>query len=595
MVQERPVERRLSAILAADVAGYSRLMHSAEESTHAKLTAVLIEVVNPAIAEHGGRIVKNTGDGLLAEFASAVGALRAAILFQTRVDELTVGDAEDNRLCFRVGINIGDVIVEPHDIFGDDVNITARLESIADPGGICISSSAYDQVRGKVAVEFADLGEKRLKNIARAVRVYAVIRDGSSNPRRAAERASSGAPAAPRLSMVVLPFANLGGGLEQDYFAEGITESLTTDLSRIDGTFVIACNTALTFKGKAIDVQQLGRELNVNYVLEGSVQRGASRLRVNVQLIDAETRAHLWADRFDKPMTDLLEMQDEIVARLANALDAQLIEAEARRAEQSPHPDAIDLCFQDRHSLNKGRLPENLAQAHCFFERALALDPENVEALVGKANIDLITASTFMVDDRDAHFAVAEVTLNDVLSIAPRHARAHALFGMLQLFTRRAVQAIREFEQALALDRNLATAHAMIGFAKVFIGRGAESEAHIQQAFRLSPRDSNAYRWMHWLGVAKLILGADAEAVNWLRRCLEANRNYPIVHFQLAAALALVGSLDEARAAARAGLARDPAFTIRRTRGLILGTDPTFRAGSRRIRDGMLMAGVPEG
>jgi TolB-like protein len=422
----------------------------------------------------------------------------------------------------------------------------------------------------------------------------AAIRDTATSTKRD-ERARLGPLSPAHLSIVVLPFANLGGGLQQDYFAEGITESLTTDLSRIDGTFVIACNTALTFKGKAIDVQQLGRELNVNYVLEGSVQRGASRLRVNVQLIDAETRAHLWADRFDKPMTDLLEMQDEIVATLANALDAQLIEAEAHRAERSPHPDAIDFCFQGRHLRNKGITSENLAQARCFFERALELDPANIEALVGKASIDLSTATTFMVDDRDAHFAAAEATLIKVLSMAPSHARAHMSFGILRLFTRGATQAIGEFEQALALDRNLATAHAMIGFAKAFIGRGAESEAHIQQAFRLSPRDSGAYRWMHWLGVAKLILGADAEAVDWLRRCLEANRNYTIVHFQLAAALALVGSLDEARASVRAGLALDPAFTIRRTRGLMLSTDPTFRAGSKRIRDGMLMAGVPEG
>ena len=236
-----------------------------------------------------------------------------------------------------------------------------------------------------------------------------------------------------------------------------------------------------------------------------------------------------------------------------------------------------------------------MAQARGFYERALALDPENVEALVGKANIELSTATTFMVDDRDAYFAAAEASLIKVLSMAPSHARAHMGFGILQLFTTGAVQAIGEFEQALALDRNLATAHAMIGFAKVFIGRGAESEAHIQQAFRLSPRDHTAYRWMHLLGVVKLILGADTEAVDWLRRCLEANRNHTIGHFQLAAALALVGSLDEARAAARAGLALDPGFTIRRTRGLILGTDPTFRAGSKRIRDGMLMAGVPEG
>jgi TolB-like protein len=399
----------------------------------------------------------------------------------------------------------------------------------------------------------------------------------------------------PRLSIVVLPFANIGGDREQDYFIDGVTESLTTDLSRINGAFVIAHSTSFTFKGKAVDVTKLGRELNVRYVLEGAVQRGGNRVRVNVQLIDAETRAHLWADRFDKPMTDLLEMQDEIVARLANALDAQLIEAEARRAERSPHPDAIDLCFQGRHSLNKGRTPENLAQARCFFERAFTLDPENVEALVGKATIDLITAAAFMVDDRDARFAVAEVTLNKALSIAPRHARAHASFGWVQVFTRRAAQAIGEFELALALDPNLASAHAMIGFAKVFIGRGAESEAHFQQAFRLSPRDSNAYQWMHNLGVTKLILGADAEAVDWLRQSLEANRNSPIVHFQFAAALALVGSLDEARAAARAGLALDPAFTIRRTRGLILSSDPTFRTGSIRIRDGMRMAGIPEG
>ncbi|WFU78333.1 winged helix-turn-helix domain-containing tetratricopeptide repeat protein [Bradyrhizobium sp. CIAT3101] len=398
----------------------------------------------------------------------------------------------------------------------------------------------------------------------------------------------------PRLSIVVLPFVNIGGDREQDYFIDGVTESLTTDLSRINGAFVIAHSTSLKFKGKAVDVTKLGRELNVRYVLEGAVQRGGNRLRINVQLIDAETRAHLWADRFDKPMTDLLEMQDEIVARLANALDAQLIEAEARRAERSPHPDAVDLCFQGRHSLNKGRTPENMAEARCFFERASALEPENVEALVGKAEIALTTATAFMADDRDAHLAAAEAALLKVLSMAPRHARAHMSFGWMQLFTRRAVEAIGEFERALALDRNLATAHALTGFAKVFIGRGAESEAHIQQAFRLSPRDSSAYRWMHWLGVVKLILGAEAEAVDWLRRCLEANRNYPIVHFQLAAALALVGSLDEARAAVRAGLALDPGFDIGRTRGLMLSRDPTFRAGSSRIRDGMLMAGVPE-
>ena len=318
MVQERPVrvERRLSAILAADVAGYSRLMHNDEEATHARLTALLTDAVKPAIAEHGGRIVKNTGDGFLAEFPSAVEAVRAAMQFQTRIHELTVGDAEDRRIAFRVGINIGDVIVEPHDIFGDGVNIAARLESIAEPGGICISSSAYDQVRGKVGVEFADLGEQNLKNIARPVRAYAVVRDGPS-PATHAERARPDALSPPRLSIVVLPFANLSGDPEQDYFVDGVTESLTTDLSRISGSFVIARNSAFSYKGKAIDVRQVGRELNIRYVLEGSVQRSGNRLRVNVQLIDAESGQHLWAERFEKPVADLFDMQDEIVSRLA--------------------------------------------------------------------------------------------------------------------------------------------------------------------------------------------------------------------------------------------------------------------------------------
>jgi TolB-like protein/class 3 adenylate cyclase len=347
MPQEPPnrVERRLSAILAADVAGYSRLMHNDEEAIHAKLTALLAGGVQPVIAEHGGRVVKNTGDGFLAEFPSAVEALRAAMQFQTRIEELTIGDVEDRRIAFRVGINIGDVIVEPHDIFGDDVNIAARLESIAEPGGICISSSAYDQVRHKVGVEFADLGEQNLKNIPHPVRAYAVVPEKPS-PATHAESAWRGALSAPRLSIVVLPFANLSGDPEQEYFVDGITESLTTDLSRISGSFVIGRHTAFTYKNKAVDLKQVGRELNVRYVLEGSVQRSGSRLRVNVQLNDAGTGNHLWAERFDKPLANLFDMQDEIVSRLANTLNAQLIAFEARRAERSLHPSALDLYFQ---------------------------------------------------------------------------------------------------------------------------------------------------------------------------------------------------------------------------------------------------------
>ena len=285
MVQERPVrvERRLAAILAADVAGYSRLMHHDEEATHTKLTALLADGVAPAISDHGGRIVKNTGDGFLAEFPSAVGAVRAALQFQSRVKELTAADAEDRRIAFRVGINVGDVIIEPHDIFGDGVNIAARLESIAEPGGICVSSSAYDHVQGKIGVRFVDLGEQNLKNIDRPVRAYAALPDGLGAATQT-ERARSSPCSPPGLSIVVLPFANLSGDPNQDYFVDGVTESLTTDLSRISGSFVIGRHTAFTYKGMALDLKKIGRELNVRYVLEGSVQRSGKRLRVNVQL-----------------------------------------------------------------------------------------------------------------------------------------------------------------------------------------------------------------------------------------------------------------------------------------------------------------------
>src|ERR1700730_16332069 len=405
MVQERPVrvERRLAATLAADVAGDSRLMHHDEEATHAKLTTLLADSVTPAIREHGGRIVKNTGDGFLAEFPSAVEAVRAAVQFQTLVKEITAADEEGRRIAFRVGINVGDVIVEPHDVFGDGVNIAARLESIAEPGGICISSSAHDYIRGRVGIEFDDLGEQNLKNIAHPVRAYAAVTHGRSAPTRT-DGIGPITRSPPRLSIVVLPFANLSGDPEQDYFVDGMTESLTTDLSRISGSFVIGRHTAFTYKGKAVDVKQVGRELNARYVLEGSVQRGGDRLRVNVQLIAAETGTHVWAERFDKPIADLFDMQDEIVSRLANTLNAQLVEAEARRAERTLHPDAIDLSFQGSSCWNKGMTAEHMAQARGFFERALTLDPKNIEALVGIAAVDGASAGFFIVKDRDARF-----------------------------------------------------------------------------------------------------------------------------------------------------------------------------------------------
>jgi TolB-like protein/Tfp pilus assembly protein PilF len=588
------VERRLAAILVADIAGYSRLMHASEEATHARVTALLTNTITPAIAEHGGHVIKTTGDGFLAEFASAVDAVRAAMQFQGSVYNITIGDVPDEQILFRVGINIGDVIVQADDIFGDGVNIAARLEGIAEPGGICLSASAYDQVYGKIGIEFSDLGEQSLKNIARPVRAYAVVPDGS----RAATPGGNAAPvplSTPRLSIVVLPFVNIGDDPEQEYFVDGVIESLTTDLSRIRGSFVIARNTAFAFKGKSPDVRQIGRELNVRYVLEGSVQRSGNRLRINVQLIEAETSNHLWAERFDKPVAGLFDMQDEMVSRLANALDAQLIEAEAQRAGRSMYRDAMDLYFQGRACWNKGMTPEYLTQARDFFERALALDAGNVDAMVGWATVVATIAGSFASDDRAAQLAAAETTLTKALSMAPRHAGAHLSLGAVQMFTNRAALGIGECERALALDHNLADAHGCIGMAKYFVGRAEETEAHILEALRLSPRDIYAYRWMLFVGIAKAQLGADTEAVDWLRRSIEANRNFPLAHFHLAEALALLGQLDEARAAAQAGLALQPDFTLLRYRINALSDNPAYLAGRERSCKGMRLAGVPEG
>jgi TolB-like protein len=400
---------------------------------------------------------------------------------------------------------------------------------------------------------------------------------------------------AARLSIVVLPFANLSGDPEQDYFVDGVTESLTTDLSHIAGSFVIARNTAFTFKDKAIGVREIGGELNVRYVLEGSVQRAGNRLRVNVQLIDAEAGNHLWAERFDKPVADLFDMQDEIVSRLANALDTQLIAAEARRSHRSLHPDAMDLCFQGMACWHKGLTNEYLAQSRGLYERALALDPGNAEALVGIANADVALGVAGYADDRSARLAAAEATLIKALSITPRHARAHAILGLVQISTNRTAQGIAKCEQALVLDRNFAMAHAFIGNAMSQLGRAAETDAHVNEALRLSPRDTYAGYWMVWVGFAKLQLSADTEAITWLRRGLEANHNYPGGHFHLAAALGLLGSQSEARGAAQAGLALDPTFTIRRYRAAVRSDNPIYLAGRERIYEGMRIAGVPEG
>ena len=418
----------------------------------ARLRALRSDLIDPTIAVHHGRVVKRTGDGSIVEFRSVVDAVRCAI----EVQNGNAGLPPERRIELRIGIHLGDVVEESDgDLMGDGVNIAARLEGISGPGAICLSEQAHWQVKGRLDLAVTDLGPTQLKNIAEPIRVYSLDVGPPTKPKPASGPAPEKS-APPRLSMVVLPFANIGGDPEQEHFVDGVTESLTTDLSRLRGSFVIGRNTAFTYKGKAVDLKQIGRELNVRYVLEGSVQRGGNRMRVNVQLIETETGNHLWAERFDKPLADLFDMQDEIVARLANALNTELGAAEARRAEQAPTPDSMDCYFQGLARLNKGLTPDNVAQARGFFDRALSADRNNVDALVVSARADFLAGALFFVTDPVAAFFAAEAKVTKALSSVPDHARGHMVLGYIDIFTKRAAEGIAECEHALALDRNLA-------------------------------------------------------------------------------------------------------------------------------------------
>jgi TolB-like protein/class 3 adenylate cyclase len=585
--------RRLTAILAADVAGYSRLMGEDEAGT-ARAVREHRDAARPIVANHGGRIVKTTGDGLLLEFPSVVAAVECAIAIQTLMVDRNAGKPEAKRIVYRIGVNLGDVLIEGDDILGDGVNIAARLEGLCEPGGVLISGTAYDHVRGKIDAHFLDLGDKDLKNVARPVRVYG-LNTGSeiSSPALSAFEPEKKAP--PRLSMVVLPLANIGGGPEQEHFADGVTESLTTDLSRIRNAVVIARNTAFAYKGKPLDAKTIGRELNVRYVLEGSVQRSGGRMRVNVQLIDAETGSHLWAERFDKPVADLFDMQDEIVARLASQLRAELTSAEARRAEQAPNPDSMDLCFQGAAWFYKGPTPSNLAQARSFFDRALAADPDNVDALIGSAAAHAVAATSLLADPLAA-FTAAEAKLTRALSLAPNHPHGHMWLGLIDIWTRRATEGIARCEHALDLDRNIAQAHSLIGYGKLFVGRAEETEPHIAEALRLSPRDPGAFAWMSYAGMSKNVPGSYEQAVAWFRRSIEANPNFPHAFFHLASAFAHLGRLNEARSATKAGLTLNPTYAVSRDRAVwtSVSDNPTFLAQLELCIEGMRKAGAPE-
>jgi adenylate cyclase len=545
---KQPVERRLAAILAADVAGYSRLMGADEEGTHERVTACLTGIVDPKIAQYRGRIVKSTGDGFLAEFASVVDAVRSAVEVQREMAAQNIGIAADQRIAFRIGINLGDIIVERHDIFGDGVNVAARLEALAEPGGICVSRVVRDQVRDKLDFCFEDLGEQRVKNIVRPVRVYRV-RDGVELPASTAPPAKAvhQPVAAPRLSIVVLPFANLDTDPEQQYFADGITEDLTTDLSRLANMFVISRNTAFTYRNKPVDTKQIGRDLGVRYLLEGSVRRLGNRIRVNAQLIDVETDVHLWAERFDRDADDLLTLQDEVTSRIAMALNLELIGREAARP--ADNPDAIDYILRGRASYWKPPSREQRTETIGLFERALALDPGSVEAQSSLANELASRVLDGWADTAAADIARAEELVASALATSPRNALAHYAKGTVLRVHGRPEEAIPEYETIIALgDRSWVYVYSLnfLARCKILTGSLADAIPLAEQAIRLSPRDPYIFIPFSLIGHVHLLQSRTEEAILWFEKARSAHPSLPGPRALLASAYALKGQHERA-------------------------------------------------
>jgi TolB-like protein/class 3 adenylate cyclase len=539
--------RRLAAILAADAVGYSRLMGADEEGTHERLKAHFRELVDPKIAEHRGRIVKNTGDGLLAEFSSVVDAVRCAVEVQRGMFDREPEVPEDSWIRFRIGVHQGDVVIEDDDIFGDAVNVAARLEGLAEPGGICVSARVRGDAAGKLDLAFEDIGQQQLKNIARPVRVYALRPEVVARlpPSMALpDKPISQPVVAPRLSIVVLPFSNLSKDPEQQYFADGITEDLTTDLSRIAGMFVISRSTAFTYQDKRVDAKQIGRELGVRYILEGGIRRSGNQIRVNAQLINAETDAHLWAERFNGDTSDLFALQDEITSRIAVTLNIELVTAEAARPTQSP--DALDYILRGRAVRTKPASREDYTEIISLFERALALDPRSVEAQSQLAAALAGRVLDQMTDTSAVDIARSERLVGQVLAASPRSSLAHFAKGHVLRAQNRYGEAIAEYEMALAGNRNFVDALQGLGWCKLLIGSIDEVIPLMEQAIRLSSRDSNlGYRYF-LIGTVHLLQSRTDEAIRWFENARNALPALPNAHSRLASAYALRGEINRA-------------------------------------------------
>jgi TolB-like protein/class 3 adenylate cyclase len=629
MDQEPSIQRRLAAILAADIAGYSRLMHEDEPATVRDLKAHQSAIL-PLIGQHGGRIIDTAGDGIMAEFPSVIGATECAVEIQTVMAERNLRAPESRRMRFRIGINLGDVIHDETRIYGDGINIAARLEALAPPGGVLVSNTVHDQVRGKLPFTFEDVGERQVKNIEQPVRMYQLHIPGASTKAVStlARRPTltdrrrwivwglaaflvflgaggawwMGSPffasstEAPRLSIVVLPFSNLSGDPSQEYFADGITEDLTSDLSQIAGSFVISRNTAFTLKGKAVDARQIGRELGVRYVLEGSVRRMGGTVRVNAQLIDAGTGAHLWAEQMDVDQSTLA-LQDNfgIANRLARMLSVELVNVEGRRAQRAD-PDAVDLTMRGWSVLNGGPNKEDVQRSVGLFEDALRIDPENSQARVGLAQALTLIYRNRWDPEPAKVLARADEAATRAIAAAPNYAHAHYVKAEVLGLSNRFDAALATYDRAIALDRNHAAAY--VGRARNLnvIGRAAEALAPVEKAIRLSPRDPELYVWYFVLCHANTHLARDAQAIEWCLKSLATGKTFYFAYVDLASAYAWRGQNAEAAAAVAELLKLRPGFTVQTLvqEGSGTSDNPAFRKEFQRIVEGARRAGLPE-
>jgi adenylate cyclase len=609
--------RKIAAILVSDVVGYSRLAGADEDRTLARLRALRSDLIDPTISVHHGRIVKRTGDGSVIEFRSVVDAVRCALEVQHAMVERNAGVALEKRIEFRIGIHLGDVVEESDgDLMGDGVNIAARLEGVCEPGAICLSEDAYRQVKGRLDLAVSDLGQTQLKNIAEPIRVYSLrvgipadTRPALANPaiptsppvskrrpaltplfvalaallvligggawwflnaNRPAAVASQAPAEAARISIVVLPFTNLSNDPVQDYFADGVTENLTTELSRLHNSFVIARNTAFTFKGKNIDAKAVGKELGVRYVLEGSVQRDANRVRVNAQLIDAESGAHLWADRFEDDVVDLFKLQDEVVARLARTLQVELVNAEAQRSlhDRPQSPDAIDLTMRGLAFLNQTLAKAPSYEARDLFEQALNLDPANADALAGAARIDALDYSQGWSDQSVDLYARAMQRVNQALLLNPDQATAHFTKARLVMYKTKpndaasANEIIAEAEATLRADPSFAQAYHPMAVGEMLLGRYEQAISHLEQAMRISPRDSFVGLWHMEMGRAFLGLRRTDAAVQEGLKAIDSGYRQPLSYTALAAFYGAADKIPEARAALAEAMKLNPKLSV---------------------------------